>query len=58
MTRLKGWRTFVMAAIGAVIGGVALIEDPDDWRAWVILGLSAVMAGMRAMTTTPPGTGQ
>jgi len=55
MTKFKGWRTFAIAALTFVIGGVAAINDPSDWRAWVILVAGAAMAGLRAITTTPPG---
>jgi hypothetical protein len=53
----KGFRTFIIAGLGAAIGGVALIEDPNDWRSWAILILSIAMAGMRALTSTPPAQG-
>lgn len=56
-TYLKGWRTFIVAAGTVFVGGVAIIEDPSDWKAWAVLGAGALMAGLRAITTTPPGGG-
>lgn len=55
MTAFVGFRTFLAAALGAVASGVGIIIDPYDWRGWAGLALSAVMAGLRAVTTTPPG---
>lgn len=51
----KGWRTFAIAALTVVIGGVTAIDDPQDWKAWAIIVAGALMAGLRAMTNTPPG---
>jgi len=53
--KFKGWRTFAIAVIGVLVGGYATIDNPDDPLAWSILVLSALMAGLRAITTTAPG---
>lgn len=59
---LKGYRTYVVAMIVALIGFLAelspekwnaLIDDPSGGIGMILSG--AVMAIMRAVTTTPPG---
>jgi hypothetical protein len=55
MIKFKGWKTFTIAALTVIVGGVATINDPGDYRAWVILAAGALMAGLRAITTTAPG---
>lgn len=57
MDSFKGFKTFIAAFLGALASGLAIIIDPQDWRGWFGLGLSAVMAGLRAVTDTPPGSG-
>lgn len=59
---LKGYRTYLVAAIIAVIGFLAELS-PEKWNALIddpsggvgIIVSGAVMAIMRAITTTPPG---
>lgn len=46
-----------MAALAVVAGGIGAISDSSDWKAWALLATGAVMAGLRAITDTPPGKG-
>lgn len=57
---LVGFRTYIAAALVALFGALAVV----DWNAflenpeagWTAIGAAAVMAVLRAITTTPPGT--
>lgn len=57
---LQGYRTYIVAVLMAVFGALAVA----DWNAilsnpesgWVALFSAVVMAAMRAITTTPPGS--
>lgn len=55
---LHGYRTYIVAAILAVAGileqtdWVTLWDDPK--AGWTALGSAAIMAALRAVTTTPP----
>ncbi len=51
----KGWRTFALAVLVVIAGGIEAIDDPTDLRAWATIGVGAVIAGLRAITTTAPG---
>lgn len=58
-TRMIGWRTYVVSAVTAAFGALAVadwnkfVEDPK--AGWAIIGMSVVMAVMRSVTSTPPG---
>jgi len=54
---MKGYRTFAIAALAVVAGGIAAIQDTSDWRSWALLATGALMAGLRAITDSPPGRG-
>lgn len=54
---MKGYRTFAIAALAMIAGGIAAIQDTSDWRSWALLVTGAVMAGLRAVTDSPPGRG-
>lgn len=55
---LHGYRTYIAAAILAVLGvleqtdWVVIWDDPK--AGWTALGSAALMAALRAVTTTPP----
>jgi len=57
---LVGYRTYLVAVLMAVFGALAVA----DWNAilsnpesgWVALASAVVMAAMRAITSTPPGS--
>lgn len=56
---MKGYRTYIAAALVAAFGALAstdwvsFLDDPKAGA--VALGAAALMAVMRALTTTPPG---
>ena len=57
---MVGYRTYLVAALAAVFGALAII----DWNAvlsdpaagWATVVMAVLMAAMRAITTTPPGS--
>lgn len=59
---LTGFRTYIAAALIALFGALAVV----DWNAfldnpeagWTAIVTAVVMAVLRAITTTPPGTGK
>ncbi len=60
LERLKGFRTVLFALLLATIG----VLEATDWasllpdgpaKGWVLLGISLVIAWLRAVTTTPIG---
>jgi len=54
---MKGYRTFIWAAVCAAAGVIATATMPDTKAGLATLGMSVLMAVLRAMTTTPPGQG-
>jgi len=56
---MKGYRTYIAAGATAIFGvlastdWVSFLSDPKAGA--VALGAAALMATMRAVTTTPPG---
>lgn len=52
-----GFKTFFAAIVTIVLGGGFIIDDPSDTKAWVIAIVGLLMAGLRAVTSTPPGKG-
>lgn len=57
---LIGWRTYLMSALTAAFGALAVadwnsfLQDPK--AGWSIVGMSVLMAVMRSITSTPPAT--
>jgi len=55
---LIGWRTYLMSALTAAFGALAIadwnsfLQDPK--AGWSIIAMSVMMAIMRSITTTPP----
>ncbi len=58
---MKGWKTLGFALAVAVVGVVqafdwaTVIPDSASWKGVALLTISAVVAGLRVMTTTPVG---
>jgi hypothetical protein len=52
---MKGYRTYIAAAITAIAGVISVATLPDTKAGWTALGMSALMAALRAITSTPPG---
>lgn len=57
---MKGYRTYIAAAIAAVGGVIAMtdwVSFMSDWKAGITaLGMAIAMAVFRSITTTPPAT--
>lgn len=59
---MKGNRTYIVAAITAIFGVLAMV----DWNTFLqdpkagasVLGMSILMAVMRSITSTPPGSAE
>jgi hypothetical protein len=57
---MQGYRTYIAAGLVAVFGAlaatdwIAFLDDPKAGA--VALGSAALMAIMRSITSTPPGT--
>jgi hypothetical protein len=58
MNMLVGWRTYLMSALTAAFGALAVadwnsfLQDPK--AGWSIIAMSVMMAVMRSITSTPP----
>lgn len=56
---MKGYRTYIAAAIVAVVGvlqgldWVSIVQNPKAFG-WSTVGLAAIMAIFRSVTNTPP----
>lgn len=61
MSSLSGFRTLIVAAVMAMLGVVqsfdwaTIIPQNQTWSGIAMIGVGALMAVMRAMTTTPVG---
>ncbi len=55
---MKGSRTFITSAVTAAAGVIAVATMPDTKAGWVALGMSVLMAVLRAITDTPPFQGK
>jgi hypothetical protein len=57
---MQGFKTYIAAAIAAVFGVLAMtdwVSFLSNWKAGAAtLGMAILMAVMRSITTTPPGT--
>ena len=53
---MKGYRTFIFAAVTAMAGVIATATLPSSQAGWTALGMAVLMAALRAITTTPPGS--
>ena len=57
---LQGYRTYLVAVLMAVFGALAVVDWntvlTDPGAGWVAVISAVIMAAMRAITTTPPGT--
>lgn len=54
---MKGWKTALAAALITVVGAAetffgAVQMDPDT-QGYVLMGIGVLMAGLRAVTSTP-----
>lgn len=60
MNKMVGYRTYIVAVLAAIFGALAIV----DWNAvltdpsagWATVVMAVLMAVMRAITTTPPGS--
>lgn len=53
---MKGYRTYIASAITAAAGVLAAATLPDTKAGWTALGMSMLMAVLRTITDTSPGT--
>jgi hypothetical protein len=59
---LQGYRTYIVSAIVAVLGVLAavdwnsVLQNPKNTGGMVAIALSVIMAILRSITTTPPGS--
>jgi len=55
---LIGWRTYLMSALTAAFGALAVADWnsflTDPKAGWSVIAMSVIMAVMRSITTTPP----
>ena len=51
---MKGYRTYIAAAVTAIGGVLAVATLPDTQSGWTALGMSILMAVLRSITTTAP----
>jgi hypothetical protein len=54
---MKGYRTYIAAAVTAAAGVIAATTLPDNKAGWTALGMAVLMAVLRSITTTPHATG-
>ena len=53
---MKGYRTYIFAAVTAAAGVIATATLPNRQAGWTALGMAVLMAVLRTITTTPPGS--
>ena len=55
---MKGWKTALAALLITVVGGLETFFEGvqfvnEDTQGYVLMGIGVLMAGLRAVTTTP-----
>jgi len=61
MNAIKGWKTLAFALVMAVLGVMqtfdwtTVVPQDKTWSGAVMIGIGAVIAALRMVTTTPVG---